>query len=249
MSRGARGRYRSREVSRGGSLRSDRDRRDRRLAAALPARRSWTALCRRRPIALRWSMMGARGVTASLTSMFEKWRASSASLGRQGRRSHDDRQRELHRAGRSAVCGKPARCLGDRRQSAAVAARARPNSRSQRRTPALLHRRLFRRKRPLMRRVSVPRYGTSVRSRQIGVSALNHATAARAGRSRCRQAGRGADLHVRHDRHAEGRDADPSQTCCSAPRPRRDLRKLDARTTRSMSCCRSRTSSAFRCWS
>ena len=57
----------------------------------------------------------------------------------QGGRPDDHRQRKLHRAGRAAAGGEPDRRLGDRRQSAVVAARTRPDPRSQRRAADVLH--------------------------------------------------------------------------------------------------------------
>ena len=108
-----------------------------------------------------------------------------------------------------AFGGEPDRRLGNRRQSAAVAARARPDPRSQRRAADVLHTRPSPRKPRPMRRVATRRVGQSGRCRRSASRRLNERAIAEPVEQDAAKAGRGADLHVGHHRHAKGRDADP----------------------------------------
>ncbi|CAN0623141.1 putative Long-chain-fatty-acid--CoA ligase [Burkholderia multivorans] len=186
----------------------------RRRAAGRPARAH-----RRRSCILGRAHAGSPGadrrrappVVSGARAGGRRGRGAPLRVRRARRRPRDDRRGKQRRADRAAVRGGPHRRMGARLECTAVGRRTRRDRRAcAPETDRIRRRNLARRPRAR----GAPRRGARAfagdRHRRVVVPRRRR-RARRAGCRRRPRAMRGADLHDRHDRHAQGRDAVASQ--------------------------------------
>ena len=171
------------------------------------------------------------------SSCTRSWRQrSSACARREAGRSRHDRRRELRRRDRVVLRGDRAQCMADDRQCAHERSRDRRHPHALRAASATVY---------LGRFAGGSRACATCRCRSSwmsncfpGVTITRTDESTRAEPRCARQRSGDASVHLGHDRHAEGRDADPSRTAAFLSECRRP-RVRWARRIASTPCCRS----------